>query len=230
MVHSLGTQDQQVNHYKITFFLGIKQRFPMYYRNNAGGWNKTHEQVEKTPRIDSFEVPSLHGTGCLWCGNGLIQAHKVDECSVLLHLKGGDQRVFLSYSPNGFGGKQAFFLCPECGGRFRFLYLAGQGVLCRKCARLNYKSQQGTKGSMVDYHKGMDYVRKRLAPPLHPIDGFSFCDWIPDRPRYMHRATYRKHLSRFLRYRQRHEARTLADLLRIIGPKGRAEIAELMRE
>lgn len=57
MVHSLGAQDQQVNHYKIAFFLGIKQRFFMYYRNNAGGWNKTHDQVEKTPRIDSFETP-----------------------------------------------------------------------------------------------------------------------------------------------------------------------------
>ena len=102
----------------------------MYYLNNAGGWNKTHGQVEKTSRIDSFEVPSLHGTGCLWCGQGLIQAHKVDERSVLLHLKGRDQRVSLSYSPNGYGGKQTFFLCPECWGRVRFLYLTKQRFSC----------------------------------------------------------------------------------------------------
>ena len=194
----------------------------MYFLNNSGGWNKSHEQVEQTPRIDSFEVSSLHGTGRLWCGQGLIQAHKVDERSVLLHLKGGDQQVFLSYSPNGYGGKQTFFLCPGCGQRVRYLYWR-QGFRCRKCARLNYRSQQQTKGSMVDYHKGMGYARKHLAPPPYPIDGFSFCGWIPDRPRGMHQTTYRKHLQRFLRYRQRHTARTLADLMRIIGPAGLME-------
>lgn len=201
----------------------------MYYWNSAGGWNKTHGQVEQTPRIDSFEVPSLHGTGCLWCGQGLIQAHKVDERSVLLHLKGGDQRVCLSYSPNGFGGQQTFFLCPHCRARVRYLYLDGRmGFLCRKCARLNYKSQQQTKDSMIYFDKGMEYAKEHLSLPPWPLDGFSFCKWLPDKPRYMHDSTYRKHLIRFLRYQKRHEARTLSDLMRIIGPKGRAEIADLM--
>ena len=27
----------------------------MYYWNSAGGWNKTHGQVEQATRIDSFE-------------------------------------------------------------------------------------------------------------------------------------------------------------------------------
>ena len=200
----------------------------MYYLNNAGGWNKTHGQVEKTSRIDSFEVPSLHGTGCLWCGQGLIQAHKVDERSVLLHLKGRDQRVSLSYSPNGYGGKQTFFLCPECGQRVRFLYLAGRGVLCRKCARLNYKSQQETKGSMVYYEKGMEYAKEHLTTPVCSVDGFTFCDWIPERPRYMHRETYRKRLRRFSKYQKRHEARMMSDVLRLIGPAGRAEVHRIM--
>lgn len=202
----------------------------MYYLNNAGGWNKTHEQVEKTPRIDSFEVPSLHGTGCLWCGQGLIQAHKVDERSVLLHLKGRDQRVSLSYSPNGYGGKQTFFLCPECWGRVRFLYLTKQRFSCRKCSRLNYRCQQRTKGSTADFDRGLEYAEKRLSTASVPLSAMDFCNWTPLRPRYMHRSTYQKRLKRFLKYRARHEARTLADILRIVGPKGRAEIAELMRE
>ena len=29
----------------------------MYYRCNAGGWNRSHGQIERTPRIDSFELP-----------------------------------------------------------------------------------------------------------------------------------------------------------------------------
>lgn len=198
----------------------------MYFLNNAGGWNKSHEQVEKTPRIDSFETSSLYGTGCIWCGHGLIQAHKADERSVLLHLKCRDQRVSLSYSTNGFGGQQTFFLCPECGKRVRYLYLT-QGFLCRTCAKLNYRSQQQTRDSMTYYHKGMEYAKKHLSLPPADLDVFSFCAWIPDRPRGMRQTTYRKHLERFLRYQRRHEARTLADLMRIIG---KVEINRLMRE
>ena len=201
----------------------------MYFLNSAGGRNRTHELVEQTPRVDSFEAANLQGTGALWNGSGFTHAHRAGEDYVLLHFGGRDFRVSLSYSPNGYGGKQTFFLCPTCGQRVRYLYLTGRrGFLCRKCARLNYRSQQQTKGSMVDYHKGMDYVQKHLAPPPYLVDGFSFCDWIPDRPRGMHQTTYRKYLKRFLRYQKRHEARTLADLMRIIGPAGRAEVYGLM--
>lgn len=213
-------------------YLGIKaeRSESVYFRCNNGGWNKTHEQVEHTPRIDSFETPSMHGTGCLWCGQRLIQAHKVDECNVLLHLKGGDQQVSLSYSPNGFGGQQTFFLCPGCGDRVRFLYLTKRGFLCRKCAKLNYRSQQRTKGSMVNYDDGMKYAERHLLPPPFSIDGFAFCDWIPERPRYMHHSTYLKHMRRFLRYRERHSERMLSDLRRIIGPVGWSEIQRLSQE
>ena len=202
----------------------------MYYLSNAGGWNKTHGQVEQSRRIDSFEVADLRGTGGLWNGNGFTQAHRVGDDYVLLHLSGGDLRAGLSYSPNGYGGQQTFFLCPECGQRVRFLYLAGRGVLCRKCARLNYKSQQETKGSMVYYEKGIEYAKEHLATPVCSVDGFTFCDWIPERPRYMHREAYRKRLRRFSKYQKHHEARMMSDVLRLIGPAGRAEVYRLMGE
>ncbi len=69
----------------------------------------------------------------------------------------------------------------------RFLYLTGRrGFLCRKCARLNYKSQQQTKDGMVDYWKGMEYAKKYLTLPPWPIDGFSFLGFRPDKPKGMH--------------------------------------------
>lgn len=70
---------------------------------------------------------------------------------------------------------------------------------------------------MVNYDDGMKYAERHLVPPRWPIDGFSFCGWIPERPRYMHFSTYQKHMKRFLKYRRRHEERTLSDLRRIIG-------------
>ena len=100
----------------------------------------------------------------------------------------------------------------------------------RKCSRLNYRCHQRTKGSTAAFDVGLEYVEKHLSPPSAPLNAIDFCGWTPPRPRYMHRSTYQKRLKRFLKYRAQHEARTLADILRIIGPKGRAEIAELMRE
>ena len=45
--------------------------------------------------------------------------------------------------------------------------------MCRKCAKLNYKSQQQTKDSMVDYWNGMNYVKKYLNLPPWPSEIWS---------------------------------------------------------
>lgn len=68
--------------------------------------------------------------------------------------EGWNQTIELSRKENGFGGNQAFFLCPACGERRRYLYQLGAAFLCRKCAQLNYRSQQETRsGSMYFYDK-----------------------------------------------------------------------------
>lgn len=201
------------------------------WRNN-GGWNKSHGTVEKTPRIDSFEVKEVDGWGHLFgyadkgmrlmldCSHDIEYAPDRDIESVeLWHPKEGwSQIIEVSRKENGFGGYQTFFLCPACGQRARYLYQVGATFLCRKCSRLNYRSQQETRSdSMYYYHKGMDLVEKNLDawPRMRP-DGFSFCEWIPDRPRYMHRTTYRKYLSRFMRYRKKHSVRQMEDVARIL--------------
>jgi len=134
------------------------------------------------------------------------------------HPKDGWSQILeLSRKANGYGGSQAFFLCPNCGERRRYLYQVGGGFLCRKCARLNYRSQQETKSdSMYYYYKGVTLVEKHLWPLTVRPDGFRFCNWVPDRPRYMHRTTYRRYLAWFLRYRKKHADRQMADMLRLL--------------
>lgn len=215
------------------------------WRNN-GGWNKTHGTVEKVPRIDSYEAGSIEGWGTLFAyrGNGL---HLVLDClrdieytpdrdieSVeVWHPKEGWSRTIeLSRKANGYGGDQAFFLCPACGRRVRYLYQVGATFLCRKCAELNYRSQQETRsGSMFFYNQGCALVEKHLDtwPRMRP-DSFAFCDWVPDRPRYMHQTTYRRYLARFLRYRRQHEARELEDLRRILGPREWGKVLQIQNE
>ena len=70
---------------------------------------------------------------------------------------------------------------------------------------------------MYYYDKGVALVEKHLEawPEFRP-DGFSFCRWVPDRPRYMHQTTYRRYLARFLRYRQKHADRQMTDMLRLL--------------
>lgn len=204
----------------------------MYFRCNNGGWNKTHEQVEQTPRIDSFELSHTHAWCGIFCGGKYLDIYQdTDRVEIFPPKSMKGAVVELSRKNNGFGWWQTFFICPECGERVRFLYLTGRrGFLCRRCARLNYRSQQRTKDSMVNYDDGMKYAERHLLPPTAPIDGFTFCGWIPERPRYMHRSTYLKHMRRFLKYRLRHEERTLSDLRRIIGPVGWSEIEKLRQE
>ena len=136
----------------------------MYFRCNNGGWNKTHEQVEQMPRIDSFELKHTHAWGGIFCGGKYLDIYQDNDLCEIFPPRG--YKIRLSHKANGYGGQQTFFLCPGCGARVRYLYVAGRkGFLCRKCAKLNYKSQQQTKDSMVDYWNGMNYVKKYLNLP-----------------------------------------------------------------
>lgn len=203
------------------------------WRNN-GGWNRRCGTVEKTPRIDSYEAGAVGGWGHLfsYADKGL---HLVLECDHYIdcgpdpeidreivevwHPKEGwSETLELSRKANGYGGSQAFFLCPACGERRRYLYQVGAAFLCRKCSNLNYKSQQETRSdSMYFYDKGVALVEKHLDTwPRVRQDGFSFCAWVPERPRYMHQTTYRRHLARFLRYREKHSKRQMEDMARLL--------------
>ena len=164
----------------------------MYFRCNNGGWNKTHEQVEQMPRIDSFELKHTHAWGGIFCGGKYLDIYQDNDLCEIFPPRG--YKIRLSHKANGYGGQQTFFLCPGCGARVRYLYVAGRkGFLCRKCAKLNYKSQQQTKDSMVDYWNGMNYVKKYLNLPPWPVDGFSFVRFRPGKPKWMHESTYQRH-------------------------------------
>ena len=169
--------------------------------------------VEKVPRVDSFDLSETWDT--VLCGNVEVPAYRENDFCVLFPLTPNEQEIRLSEKRNGYGGAQMFFLCPTCGKRVRFLYICRDHLFkCRVCARLNYQCQQGTKDDMLFDRKGMNLARKHLVP--EQIDAFSFCDWVPPRPRYQHQSTYRRYLARFMRYREQHAARQMEDLMRIL--------------
>lgn len=113
-----------------------------------GGYNRTHGTVEDALRIDSFYLPDVVESGAFFCGgNRYIDAQYDPEYMPDMVWIGRLNRraIRVDYKPNGFGGSQPFFLCSGCGSRVRYLYRPDRFFLCRKCARLNYRSQQKTK-------------------------------------------------------------------------------------
>jgi len=81
------------------------------------------------------------------------------------------------------------------------------------------KGHAGDTISVDRIGRKSNYIAKpRLTMILTRVrpDGFSFCSWIPERPRYMHQTTYKRYLRRFLRYQEKHYNREMADMARLL--------------
>lgn len=195
----------------------------IYGRNFSGGKNKTHGQIEAAHRIDSFEAMRQGYDGALLTSGGVLvdcgrymEYGPGDQEREIVEIWGGDT-LELTRLSCGFGGSRAFWLCPRCRERARYLYFSGGHFLCRHCARLNYRSQQRTKNSVNHAYDGLKLARERLSwEPPFPVAPVDFPGLTPERPKGMHRTTYRRHLARFRRYQDKYtrdNARELAALL-----------------
>lgn len=194
--------------------------------NYSGGTNKTHGQIERAYRIDSFEAGKVVGRGfVLAIMSGQIlplrcERYGTDEKELVeLSYTGSRWRDTLDLARvrSGYGGNRAFWLCPICGRRARFLYFKGQGFVCRECARLNYQSQQRTRGSLNHYRDGMKLATDKLHwEPLIDVAPLDFPYMTPDRPKGMHKTTYRRYLARYRRYQAAYERDSLREMLAIL--------------
>ena len=198
----------------------------MYGMNYSGGDNKTHGQIERADRIDSFEAGAVEGWGMVLASRGEkmlpLRCDRYGQAGrefVDLSYSGSRWRVTLELSSvrSGFGGSRAYWRCPRCGRRARYLYFKGRGFQCRECARLNYRCQQRTKDSVNHARDGLKLARERLGwePPVSvcPAD---FPHVVPDRPRYMHQTTYRRYLARYMRYQEKYQRESMREMLSIL--------------
>lgn len=197
----------------------------MYGMNYSGGDNKTHGQIERADRIDSFEA-GMEGWGMVLASRGgkVLPLH----CDRYGHA--GREFVELSYPRSrwrntlelarvrsGFGGSRAFWLCPICGRRARFLYFKDRRFVCRECAKLNYQSQQRTRDSINHYRDGLKLARERLGwePPGYIVPA-DFPRLTPPCPRYVHQSTYQRRLARFRQYQAAYQRDSLREMLAIL--------------
>ena len=193
----------------------------MYGRNFSGGDNRTHGLLERAERIDSFEAAQVMGWAKLFT-SGMIPldcGHFMEDNEEIVELSRGRWHITLKLArtPSGFGGSCAFWVCPRCGQRVRYLYFRNEGFVCRECAKLNYRCQQRTKDSTNYARDGLKLAQERLGwtPPFDvcPAD---FPYITPDRPRYMHRTTYHRHMARYRRYQEKYQRESMREMLAIL--------------
>lgn len=181
---------------------------------NSGGHNRTHRQLEDFHRIDSFSFYDyLVGDKYLWCkttvkypliGGDIIYYVQSKTASIkTFSSKVGEYRYMdlpLSRVP-GIDGKSVrmYFHCPYCGRRVRYLYNYYKHCVCRKCAKLNYASQQ--KSGMGEMRLKMErIVEKKLGYTWWRKDYPDMCIqdlWHIPKPRYMRWEKYERLMKEF---------------------------------
>lgn len=171
--------------------------------------------VENHPQLRLSDLRSAAGhplsnfngvaAGALSGGRGQHMSWLLSQREIRLY----DQRhrnigsAHLVFEANGgFGGMRPWLCCPECSARRGVLFVVDEGVGCRRCFGLTYRSTRVTA-----YLRRVQSRRKKIAA-LEARLG-------PDqsRPKGMHQRTYES----LLRSLSDEETALVADLWLFIG-------------
>jgi hypothetical protein len=122
-----------------------------------------------------------------------------------------DYCVLVEWTLCNYGGKRAWFVCSKCSKRVRKLYLKSGCFHCRNCQKLNYYSQQQSKGDqlMSGIREKIYYIQKQLKENRldHNIA------WIP-RPKGMHKQRYYRFTEKMHELQCEHERAFISELNR----------------
>ena len=154
----------------------------------------------------SLDVNALHRAKVLVVGiSSVWRWTGSDGSSGSVNLRCDGHALTVSFSVNGvsarevvrleqrgchFGGLRTWFRCPHCARRVGKVYLSSARFVCRKCARLAYRSQR------VDLsERGWRKIRKAYrALGLDP-DEAERLENLP-KPKGMHWTTFNRHFER----------------------------------
>ena len=122
------------------------------------------------------------------------------------------QLVEVDRLPCHFGGTRPLLRCPRCYSRCRKLYLCRSRFVCRTCTRARYWTQTCSPDARVAHR--IRRLQERVAAGVD-VDDFVI-DWIPDRPKGMRRATYRRLVDRLELLNDKYDACLEPGLLRLL--------------
>lgn len=161
----------------------------------SGGHNKSHGQVEKYKRLDSFSLrrfiadyEALRGRRSILWGGGSVLYDPVEDAA---DIRMGEhfRPLKLAYV-EGIDGElsRLYFHCPLCRRRVRYLYNYRNFHVCRHCLKVNYRSQQTRP-------EDLEIIRRKMRKLIQ--DDLGYWDWRRDYPnagisdlRHIPRAPY----------------------------------------
>ncbi len=164
-----------------------------------GGHNQTHGDIGRYRKLDSFYVAKFLRAIKAKGEESLVSYDKANGIPIVIGMYSMTYdgiKITFDFLPCGFGtNDRCFILCPACGKRYRYLYLVkhnGRHVpLCRKCAKLNYPSQQITHG-VDECARRMERLLQDkfhvITEDLTPDDALWY---FPLRPKGMRQRTYK---------------------------------------
>ncbi len=114
--------------------------------------------------------------------------------AILLDLRGHaiPQRIRVSWTKVHFGGDRPWLHCPHCEKRVAKLYKGLSGYFCRACVGNPIYASQALSAQARPHFQACK-LRLRLGGIA------SLAAPLPERPRGMHRATYRRLKDRLLK-------------------------------
>lgn len=168
----------------------------------SGSGNHTRKRgdmVEMHRRLDVFQLRKAKVLRAGWSGNwswtnpdgtkspiGLSGGADQIRLDYRVRMGGGAwqdvvEHVAILYNDCHLGGQRAYFGCPGCGGRVRYLYGAGKRFLCRTCHDLVHASSREGK---------LDRTLRKVRKLRRRLGGDVSSDAPLQRPRYMRQQTY----------------------------------------
>ena len=192
-----------------------------WYRSS---WDK-RDTTEDRLRLPIDFVRKLWGLDRAWSTSMLWHRgkQKVGEIGLLilpglgvklLYTTNGepvDTLIRFAYTEQHLGGRRTWWACPACGRRCGVLYCERLFV-CRKCAGVDYYRTQQTRDVLTTINNRLTRVGRKLGATDAINDG------LPDRPRYMHSATYERLAGQYLELQRMSEAYWMAEMGRLVGP------------
>lgn len=130
---------------------------------------------------------------------------------------GQKQQIRFNYVPNTLGGYNYYAICPKCNSRRRILYLKNGCLICRDCAKLNYRSQQISKSGIL-FEKASKLLRDKLEyngdfKPIHLLNNtIKLC-----KPKGMHIETYAEYLKEFDELSKQYQKQVMREIRAIIN-------------
>lgn len=118
-----------------------------------------------------------------------------------------DYLVAVTFTTPGFGGRRAWWLCPNCGLRVRILY-GGEFFVCRGCAGAYYATQQNDANGLTVVENDLYRIRRKLGARDGAITAIP-----PWKPKGMHNRTYSRLVLRYRALQQERDDILIAELL-----------------